>query len=351
MDAPAVALIAGATGAAASRLVELLASEGWVVFALCRSRRPASQKAVTFVPVDLMDPVAVASVVADLPAVTHVVYSARAKHGEGGSESVVENVAMLRHVLDAATAHSSLRHIHLVEGGKWYGQHLGPYTTPAREDDPRHLPPNFYYDQEDLLRARQADQCWTWSASRPNVIVDFAPGRPRNIISIVGAYAAICRELALPLDFPGEPKQFSALTEITDATHFARAVRHIMTTPACANAAFNVTNGDVFRWQHLWPRIADAFGLQGGVVRPFSLAEAMRDRNALWQSMVAKHRLRPDRLEEIALWSFADALFRQTFDVVSSTTRLRRAGFSDIIDSEEQFLTLLARYRDARVLP
>lgn len=352
MAASGVALIAGATGATASRLVERLDELGWTVFGLCRTPRPTRGRA-TYLPVDLLDAAAVTATVTTLPAITHVFYAARAKHGEGGSESVAENVAMLRNVLDAATAsHSgSLQHVHLVEGGKWYGQHLGPYPTPAREDDPRHLPPNFYYDQEDLLRERQRGQRWTWSASRPNVIFDYAPQRARNIVSIVGAYAAVCRELGLPLDFPGLPDQFHALTELTDAAHLARALHHIATTPACANGAFNVTNGDLIRWSHLWPRIADAYGIKTGVVRPMLLAEAMRGRDVLWQAMVRRHRLVESRLEDIALWSFADALFRQTFDVVSSTTRLRMTGFADVVDTEEQFLAHLARYREGRHLP
>lgn len=351
MGTTGVALIAGATGAAASRLVEHLDQLGWTVFGLCRTPRPAHRR-MTYLPVDLLDGAAVAAVAGALPAITHVFYAARAKHGEGGAESVAENVAMLRNMLDASGTHTAtLRHVHLVEGGKWYGQHLGPYPTPAREDDPRHLPPNFYYDQEDLLRERQRGQRWVWSASRPNVVFDFAPQRARNIVSIVGAYAAICRELGLPLDFPGLPGQFHALTEMTDATHLARALHHIATVPACANAAFNVTNGDLIRWSHLWPRIADAFGLKAGVVRPMLLAEVMRGKDELWQAMVRRHRLVESRLDDLALWSFGDALFRQTFDVVSSTTKLRKTGFADVVDTEEQFLAQLAHYREMRHLP
>lgn len=350
MPQAGVALIAGATGATASRLVEHLEQLGWSVFGLCRTPRSARGR-LTYLAVDLFDGGAVATAVRALPAITHVFYAARAKHGEGGSESVAENVAMLRNVLDAATGHASLQHVHLVEGGKWYGQHLGPYPTPAREDDPRHVPPNFYYDQEDLLRERQRGQRWTWSASRPNVIFDYAPQRARNIVSIVGAYAAICRELGSPLDFPGLPAQFHALTELTDATHLARALHHMATAPACANAAFNVTNGDLIRWSHLWPRIADAYGIKTGVVRPMLLAEVMPGRDALWQAMVRRHRLVESRLEDLALWPFADALFRQTFDVVSSTTKLRKTGFADVVDTEEQFLAHLARYREQRHIP
>jgi nucleoside-diphosphate-sugar epimerase len=101
--------------------------------------------------VDLLEASAVAKALQGVPKATHVFFSARAKFGEGGVENVEDNVAMLRNVLDATEARCpGLAHVHLVEGGKWYGQHLGAYPTPAKEDDERHIPPNFYYDQEDL---------------------------------------------------------------------------------------------------------------------------------------------------------------------------------------------------------
>ena len=232
-----------------------------------------------------------------------------------------------------------------------YGQHLGAYPTPAKEDDERHIPPNFYYDQEDLLRTRQVGRAWSWSGSRPNVICDFAPGRARNIISIVGAYAAICRELGVRLDFPGHPDQFRSLTEVTDAGLLARGLTFMATAPSCRNQAFNITNGDVFRWQRLWPRIAAAFDIAPGVVRTIVLADWMQDKAPLWDRIVEKHKLQPMRLEDIAQWNFADWVFRQTYDIVSSTTKLRRAGFHEAVDTEEMFLDHLARYREARILP
>ena len=64
-----------------------------------------------------------------------------------------------------------------------------------------------------------------------------------------------------------------------------------------------------------------------------------------------QHGLQPMRLEDIAQWNFADWVFRQTYDIVSSTTKLRRAGFHEAVDTEEMFLDHLARYREARILP
>jgi nucleoside-diphosphate-sugar epimerase len=348
---PQTALVAGATGATAKRLVELLVGAGWTVIGVSRNP-PAGQGCLSFVRADLLDLDDSTRALRGCRSITHVFYTGRAKHGEGGVESVAENAAMLRNTLDAIEpAAPDLAHVHLVQGGKYYGAHLGPFPTPAREDDPRHMPPNFYYDQQNILTERQHGRRWTWSASRPEFVFDFAPERARNIISAVGAYAAIAAELGVPLDFPGSRDCFDAIKQATDATLLAKAMIYIATTPACANKAFNVTNGDLFRWNRLWPRLAGYFGLPAGAPRPLKLAQVMADKEAVWQRIVAKHGLKPQPLEAIANWSFADVQFSQDYDVITSTTKLRRAGFNDVVDTEEMFLAHLARYREAGILP
>ena len=68
---------------------------------------------------------------------------------------------MLTNVVEAVEQLSpSLQHVSLIEGTKWYAPHLGPSKTPYKEDDPRYMPPNFYYDQEDYLVARVKVQRW-----------------------------------------------------------------------------------------------------------------------------------------------------------------------------------------------
>ena len=61
---------------------------------------------------------------------------------------------------------------------------------------------------------------------------------------------------------------FTTITE--DATnnagewvtaHLAAAIVWMATEEGCANQVFNVTNGDYYRWENLWPRIADHFGV------------------------------------------------------------------------------------------
>ena len=346
------ALIAGAGGAASKRLIEVLLTDpSWSVIALARTPH-ASAGRLTCVAADLLDAAACRNALAGRRDVTHVFYTARAKHGESGVESVADNVAMLRNVLDAVEpVAAALEHVHIVEGTKWYGMHLGPFPTPAQEDDPRHMPPNFYYDQQDLLAERQRGKRWTWSASRPNFICDFAPERARNVITVIGAYAAISRELGVPLDFPGAPGAFDALREMTDATLLARAMAFMATTPACANTALNVNNGDFFRWSRLWPQIAVHFGIAPGVLRPLKLATWMADKQPVWDAIVRRHALVETKLDDVADWAFADFCWSQPYDIASSTIRLRQAGFHDILDTGAMVLSQLARYREARILP
>jgi nucleoside-diphosphate-sugar epimerase len=349
---PKTALIAGATGATAKRLVEvLLADRDWSVIGVSR-RPPPSSERLTYVAADLLDAQSCRRSLTGCAGVTHIFYTARAKFGEGGLESVEDNVAMLRNVLDAVEpAARGLQHVHLVQGGKYYGLHLGSYPTPAREDDPRHMPPNFYYDQQDLLVARQRGKAWSWSASRPNLICDFAPERARNLVSLIGAYAALCAELDVPFDFPGRPGCWNALTEVTDATHLAHAMVFMATAPAAANETFNTTNGDLFRWKRLWPRLGAYFGLRSGEVRTLTLADWMMDKEPIWQRIVERHGLKASRLSDLAVWDFGDFVWRQDYDVVSSMTKLRQAGFHAVVDSEEMFLNHLRRYREAKLLP
>jgi len=347
-----VALVAGATGATAKRLVEQLArDQSWSIIGLCRNTPPDRER-LTYVSADLMDLSGTKQKLSSFPGVTHVFYCSRAKHGETGVESVEENVAMLKTVVQAAEATAKdLAHVHLIEGGKWYGMHLGPFPTPAREDAGRHLPPNFYYDQQDFLEAAQKGKRWTWSASRPNFITDFSPERPRNLVAVLGGWAAICREAGMALDFPGSAAAYNALTDMSDATHFARAMIHMATTPACANHAFNVTNGEPIRWCNFWPRLARLYGLETGIVRPMKLGHWMADKNPLWQRIVKKYGLEPRSIDEVAQWDFADFALNQGYDVFYSMSKLRQAGFTESLDTEETFLAQIGQYREARLIP
>lgn len=347
-----VALVVGPTGATGGPLVSALARQpGWKVFGMSR-HAPAGEVPFAHVAADLTDPASCRRALANVPPVTHAYFAGRAAFREGGVEDVEGNVGMLAAMLDALDSRpGALEHVHLLEGTKWYGMHLGPFPTPAREDDPRHLPPNFYYDQQDLLSARAERGGWSWSASRPSYICDFAPDRARNLITVLGCYAAICRELDVPLDFPGSAAGYATLSELSDANMLAEAIVFLSTHDTGKNAAFNISNGDSFRWSRVWPLLAKWFGIPCGVPRHIKLARWMADKGPVWHRIVARHGLQPRTLESLASWEFADFVFEKEWDLLVDTGRLRRAGFNLNVDTIGMIQSQIEQYRDANLLP
>lgn len=351
-NARRVALVAGASGMVGSRLVhELLAAE-WKVIGICR-RPPASPvPGCAYVHLDLADAAACHAALAAHADVTHVFYAGRHQHTTTAPEPIEINVAMLRNVLDAAEACATgLAHVHAVHGGKVYGSTLGPYKTPARESDSRVLADTFYYGQEDLLRARQAGRRWTWTTSRPLTVCDTDAAIVRNFPRLVAVYAALSRELGLDLHFPGKALAWTSLYQATDARQLARAIIWMAATPGCANEVFNVTNGDHFRWVHLWPLLAEGLSMRAGVPRPVRLGEVMSDKAPVWERVVARHGLRPTPFSDAAIWPYGDFVMGHEYDVMSDTTKLRQFGFHEVVETQAMFMRVFGALRTARVIP
>ena len=164
------ALIAGATGLVGRNLLRhLVAIGGWEIVALSR-RTPDVGGAYRHISVDLMNPADCRQKLGGLNDVTHVFFAALAASREL-AQAAIDNLALLRNLVETIEpVAGGLEHIHIMHGTKWYGMHLGPFKTPAVEDDPRHMPPNFYYDQWDYLVERQKGKRWTYSSARPHGI-------------------------------------------------------------------------------------------------------------------------------------------------------------------------------------
>jgi nucleoside-diphosphate-sugar epimerase len=345
------ALIAGATGVVGRNLLRHLLRTGeWEIVALSR-RTPDIEGAYAHIGVDLMNAAECKAKLGHLNDVTHIFFAALAANREL-AQAAIDNLALLRNVVEAVEPVArGLEHIHAMHGTKWYGMHLGPFKTPAKEDDPRHLPPNFYYDQWDYLVEWQKGKRWTYSSARPHAISGFALGNHSNLTMVIAIYAAICKELGLPLCHPGTPGNYTALYQCTDSGLLARAMVWMATTPNCANQAFNITNGDLIRWEHSWPKIARYFGMEMGPRRNISLVKFMADKRPVWDRIVARHGLRPFAYQEIVSWAYGDFVFTPEYDVISSTSKARRYGFHECVDTDEMFVRLWNEIRADRIIP
>ena len=346
------ALIPGVTGVVGRGLARYLsAQKDWEVIGLAR-HLPHERTSYPVIAVDIADAAACREHLGEFGNVTHLMYCARASHSASTREPIELNTAMLRNVIDAVEqAAHGFTHVHLVQGSKYYGSDLGPYRTPSKESDPRIDESNWYYSQEDFIVERNRGKSWRWSASRPHAICDGELSIARSLPRIIAVYAAIARELGQPLYFPGSAANFHAIYQCVDATLLAKAIRWMSTTPACANQAYNVTNGDFIRWENLWPQFAEFFGMVAGPVKTVRLAEAMADKAPVWERIVTEYRLMPTPYAQTALWPYGDFVFTPGYDIMSDTLKLRQTGFADCMDTGKMFLDLFRHYREARVIP
>ena len=355
-------LVAGASGNVGSAAVDAFLRGGWAVVALSR-RRPevADPQDFEHLQVDLLDADASRQVLGGLTGVTHVVFSALAEKpglidGWNDPAQMEINLRMLRNCLEPLTSGAStVEHVSIMQGTKAYGLHLHPIPIPARERAPRDPHPNFYWLQEDYLK-EQADRLgFAFTILRPQMVVGGAYGAAMNVTPVLAAYAAICREENEPFGFPGGAP---FVWEASDARLVANALLWAATAPEARNEHFNVTNGDVFEWRSVWPAIADTLGVVPAEDRPMALSAYLPGKRAVWDRIVEKYALRPLGLDEllgqsqhITDFCFASGATEPPPPAFVSAIKLRQAGFTEVIDTEDMFRYWLGTLIDRKIVP
>jgi nucleoside-diphosphate-sugar epimerase len=343
-----VALVAGGAGIIGRGVLDALTeAQGWRARGLGRS--PIA--GVDTLEVDLRDPASADRFdrVADT---THLFYAAYAPQPDLAAEVAV-NGPMLETALEGLKrAGAPLKHVVLYQGAKVYGVHLGPVPAPFYEDEtPRHLPPNFYYVQEDLLRRRAEQDGFGWSLLRPDVVVGDAAGYPMNIALVIGAYAAVSKASGAPLRFPGPPEVYDGVfAQVTDSRLLGRASLWAATADAARGEAFNYVHAP-FRWKRVFERVAKGLGMELGPPMPFSLARHMAFQAEVWTDLVKLHGLVDTPYDKLVGWPFGDFVFNTRFDMISDMTKIHRAGFCETVDSAEAILAAISRLQARRVLP
>jgi nucleoside-diphosphate-sugar epimerase len=348
------ALIVGATGITGSNLAEnLLAEGGWLVSGLSRSQSPIA--GVRTLSCDLVDRNSVSAALSEARP-SHVFITAWSRQ-ETEAKNCEVNGAIVRNVLDALQGRG-VEHVALTTGTKHY---LGPFEsyaktqpeTPFREEQDRLPGENFYYVQEDEVFAAAARDGFTWSIHRPHTLIGYAVGNAMNMAATLAVYASICRETGRPFIFPGSPEQWQAATDVTDARLLAKHLNWAATTKAAANLAFNVVNGEVFRWKWLWPRIANYFGLDAAPYSgaPTALEEQMAGAEPVWNEMIKKFDLQPNALSRVASFWHSDADLGRQIETFNDMGRSRKLGFLDYQDTTSSFIDAFERLRADRIIP
>src|SRR3984885_1720968 len=350
------ALVVGASGIVGNNLARHLAGNGWLVYGL--ARRPTGDiEAMRPVAADLLDPRPLRAALDGIRP-THV-FIATWMRQPTEAQNIAVNSLMVRNLLDALAPSGSVRHVALVTGLKHY---LGPFEaygkgtlpqTPFREEQGRLDVENFYYAQEDELFAAAARDRFGWGVHRPHTIIGFAVGNAMNMGVTLAVYATICRETGRPFLFPGSSAQWNSLTDMTDARLLARHLEWAATTPAARDHAFNVVNGDVFRWSWMWPRLATWFGIEPapfpGQVSP--LEQQLAGTEEIWRNIAKSQNLIEPNLNHLASAWHTDADLGRPIEVVTDMSKSRKFGFLDYQATDESFFDLFTRLRHDRIIP
>jgi nucleoside-diphosphate-sugar epimerase len=349
-----VALITGSTGIVGGNLAALLVEQGWKVYGL--ARKPSSTGGVIPVKADLLDLKGLTVALRDI-APTNLFYCTWLR--QPTEEDNVEVNGRMIENLFAAVRGKPLQHAALVTGTKHY---LGPFEsygqtaaeTPFRENTPRLPGLNFYYTQEDVLFREAAAQGFAWTAHRAHSMIGYALGNAMNMGQTLAVYGTLCRESGDPFVFPGSHEQWNFLTDVSDARIVAQQLLWAATTPAAYGQAYNISNGDIFRWRWLWPQLASYFGVEwqgppAGKTVP--LEPRMQDAPQRWLAIAEKHKLAERDVNQLASWWHTDADLGRTLECVNDMTESRVRGFCAYQPTPASFFYLFDRLRVERLIP
>lgn len=352
-----IALVVGASGIVGNNLSRELIANGWTTFGLARKPKtniPDLQP----VAADLLDTSSLTNALANINP-THVFITSWMRN-ETEVENIRVNSAMVRNLLSVLSQKGSLQHVALVTGLKHY---LGPFdayakegflpVTPLSEEQPRLEIENFYYAQEDEVYNAAAHDGFTWTIHRPHTIIGKATGNLMNMGSTLAVYATICKEKGLPFRWPGSEAQWKGLSDVTDARVLAKHLFWAATTKKAHNEAFNVVNGDYFRWSNLWPKLASFFGIEWigyeGEIKP--LEAELSKYESEWPDIANKYQLAEPNLHQLASAWHTDLDLGRPIEVMTDMSKSRKLGFLVYQKTEDSFYDLFKQLRADNLIP
>nr|GMD08761.1 3-oxo-Delta(4,5)-steroid 5-beta-reductase-like [Ipomoea batatas] len=305
--ARSVALIVGVTGIVGNSLAEILPLADtpggpWKVYGVARRPRPAwnADYSIEYIQCDISDEEDANSKLSVLSDVTHVFYVTWANRPTE-LENCEVNGKMLRNVLNAAKNKEGL----------------------------------------------------TWSVHRPGLIHGFSPYSLMNAVGTLCVYAAICNHEGTPLRFPGGLKAaWDGYSNCSDADLIAEQEIWAAVDPSAKNEAFNVSNGDVFKWKHFWEILAQKFEVEAAEFeeKTPTLQVMMKEKGPVWDEIVRENRLLPTKLEDVGQWWFMDVVLGAECPL-DNMNKSKEHGFLGFRNSEKAFVSWIDKVKAHRIVP
>lgn len=352
-----IALVVGATGISGGNLAATLISNGWETYGLSRNPQNSLPE-LKPVAANLLDVDSLKEALKDINP-THVFFTTWMRN-DTEKENIRVNSALVRNLLAVLSPKKCVKHVGLVTGLKHY---LGPFEayansgtlpqTPLREEQPRLDLDNFYYAQEDEVYAAAERDGFTWSVHRPHTLIGKAVGNAMNMGTTLAVYATICKELNKPFVWPGSEAQWNGLSDVTDVNMLSEQILWAATNIEAHNKAYNIANGDVFRWNWLWEQIAAYFDVPfegyNGAMRPLELE--MSGYNEIWKEIAQRGNLAVDSLERITSAWHTDLDLGRPLEVVTDMEASRTLGFTTFKSTRASFFELFDQLQKDNIIP
>ena len=351
-----IALVVGATGITGSNLAQELISQGWKTYGISRNINNNISGLIS-IKADLLNVQSLENALENISP-THIFFTTWMRN-DTEEENIRVNSALVRNLLNVLSPKRSVQHVALVTGLKHY---LGPFEayakegklpeTPVREDQPRLPLPNFYYAQEDEVYAASERDGFTWSIHRPHTVIGYAVGNAMNMGTTLAVYASICKETGKKFVWPGSSEQWNGISDVTDARILAKQLVWASTAEEAKNKAFNISNGDVFRWKWLWKRLADWFGIEAvgfeNEIKP--LEKEMQNKHEIWKTIAEKYGLKESNLDRLSSAWHTDLDLGRPLEVMTDMSNSRISGFVEYQNTEGSFLDLFEKLREEKLI-
>ncbi|KAH7110540.1 hypothetical protein B0J11DRAFT_498981 [Dendryphion nanum] len=182
------------------------------------------------------------------------------------AEELVEaNVPPFKNLLQALPeAGIKPKRILLQTGGKNYGCHIGRLRTPLVESDPqpKHLGPNFYFDQEDILHEFcNAHPETDWNIVMPAGVIGAIQYASMNTFLSFGVYAAVQAHKKEPLQFGGDYYTWHYDYTYSTARLTGYLSEWAVLEDQCRNERFNAQDGGLLSWDRFFHELGRWYGI------------------------------------------------------------------------------------------
>jgi len=377
-----VALITGANGITGNSILEYLTktNDFSEIFALYR-REPSFRYSDPRVKVVLIDLTSdLNELISKLKAAgadrtTHVFFTAYI-HSFDQEELVKKNGPMFENFIRAIDSIApSLEAITLQTGGKYYGVHLRDcemmIESMGRFESNL---PNFYFVQEDFLRSFQSEgkKNWKWNITMPGPIIGLSKGNGMSLVPGLAVYFLVQKELGKKALWPGNSHSYHEILDCSYAPLIAEFSVFISTHPQFKNDLFNIYDDEKhFTWENIWCSIGRYYGVE--IEEPtfkvtssnapsagkgfsdaarleFSLADYIKDKKNVWETIVKKH---GGRIEawDWAAFDFIDAHAGMNWGIRASMEKAKQLGWKRTVNTIDTIFECFHAYEEEGSIP